>query len=64
MIDDHSDLIAERDRLQAEVAQLRVSLDTGVPASMLSEATTEDEARAIADKHWRGGPKHRNRSRR
>lgn len=53
---DNSDLIAERQRLEAELARLRVERDTGVPASLLTNATTEAEARALADKAlaWRG----------
>ena len=52
---ENDDLIAERNRLQAEVARLRVSRDTGVPVGMLSNATTEDEARSAADQAlaWR-----------
>ena len=45
---DNDDLSAERDRLQAEVIRLRVERDTGVPASMLSNATSEEEARVQA----------------
>lgn len=48
MTDDNSDLIAERDRLQAEVARLHVSRDTGVPVVALQGATTEEQAQAIA----------------
>ena len=49
MADDNSDLLAERQRLEAEVARLIVSRDSGVPVDMLSQATTESEARAIAE---------------
>ncbi len=46
--DDNNELAAERDRLQAEVMRLRVERETGVPASMLSHAMTEEQARAQA----------------
>jgi hypothetical protein len=45
----NDDLAAERDRLQAEVMRLRVERQTGVPASMLSTANTEEEALAQAE---------------
>lgn len=45
---DNNELAAERDRLQAEVMRLRVERETGVPASMLSHAMTEEQARAQA----------------
>ena len=48
MTTENGDLAAERDRLQAEVMRLRVERETTVPASLLGQATTEDEARAIA----------------
>jgi hypothetical protein len=50
MSDDNSDLIAEHDRLQAKLARLRVERETGVPAELLAKATTEDSARALADR--------------
>lgn len=46
---DNDDLIAERYKLQAEVARLRVERDTGVPANLLTPATTEDSARVLAE---------------
>ena len=48
-------LAAERDRLQAEVALLKVARDSGVPVSMLGNAATEEAARALADQAlaWR-----------
>jgi hypothetical protein len=56
MSDDNFDLQQERDRLAAEVARLRVERETGVPASLLRNATTEAEARAFAEQAlaWRG----------
>lgn len=50
MADSDFDLAAERERLQAEVARLRVERETGVPAELLMKATTEDSARALADR--------------
>jgi len=56
MSDDNADLTAERDRLQAEVARLRVSRDTGVPVECLGNATTEEQAQELAAKAlaWKG----------
>jgi hypothetical protein len=56
MTENNYDLIAERDKLQAEVARLRVERETGVPAELLAKATTEDSARALADRllSWKG----------
>jgi Zn-dependent M32 family carboxypeptidase len=53
---DNDELAAERDRLTAEVMRLRVERETGVPASMLSMAMTEEQARAQAAEAlaWRG----------
>jgi hypothetical protein len=56
MTENNYDLIAERDKLQAEVARLRVERDTGVPANLLTPATTEDSARVLAESllAWKG----------
>lgn len=52
------DLTVERDKLAAECARLRVERDTGVPAKLLTEATTEESARALASSllAWKGPP--------
>jgi hypothetical protein len=52
------DLAAERQRLAAEVARLRVERETGVPAELLTSATTVAEARELADSllAWKGPP--------
>jgi hypothetical protein len=47
---ENDDLIAERDRLRAEVARLQVSRDTGVPVDILAEAANAEQAQALADK--------------
>ncbi len=46
--DDLADLTAERDRLQAEVARLRVARDTGVPPELLGNGKTTEEIERIA----------------
>lgn len=45
---DHFDLAAEREKLQAEVARLRVERDSGVPAELLAHAFNEEAARELA----------------
>ena len=54
--DDLTDLTAQRDRLQAEVARLQVSKETGVPPHILGRANTVEEGRVIAQDAlaWRG----------
>jgi hypothetical protein len=56
MSDQNDDLRAERARLQAEIARLQVARDTGVPVGILSDATTVEDAQALADVAlaWRG----------
>jgi hypothetical protein len=58
MGDDNFSLAVERERLQAEDARLRVERDTGVPAELLSQATTEESARELAASllAWKGPP--------
>jgi hypothetical protein len=53
---ENDDLAAERDRLRAEVARLRVAKESAVPVEFLSEAQTEEQARSIAQSAlaWRG----------
>ena len=52
---DLADLTAERDRLLAERARLRVAMDTGLPVQLLGNAANEEQARAIAEQAiaWR-----------
>jgi hypothetical protein len=54
--DSDFDLQAERDRLAGEVARLRAERISGVPAELLMQATTEDDAVALAHRllEWRG----------
>jgi hypothetical protein len=56
MSDQNDDLRAERERLQAEIARLQVARDTGVPVGILRDATTVEDAQALADAAlaWRG----------
>jgi hypothetical protein len=56
MSDNDLDLQSERDRLSADCARLRVERSTGVPASLLTNATTEEEAKVLAEEllAWRG----------
>lgn len=58
MSDNNDDLRAERERLQAEIARLQVSRDTGVPVDILSDAATVEDAQALAEQAlaWRGNP--------
>lgn len=53
--DDITDLTSERDRLMDECMRLRIERETGVPAGMMASATTEAEARALAEQalEWR-----------
>jgi hypothetical protein len=57
MSDDAAAKAAELAELDRQIAIRRASLETGVPVSVLSHATTEDEARALAEEAlvWRGG---------
>jgi hypothetical protein len=56
MSNSNDDLRAERERLQAEIARLQVARDTGVPVGILRDATTVEDAQALADVAlaWRG----------
>jgi hypothetical protein len=48
MTESNDDLVAERDRLQGEVARLRVARDTGVPPELLGNGKTAEEIEQIA----------------
>lgn len=50
MSDSNDDLRAERERLQAEIARLQVSRNTGVPVDILRDAATVEDAQALAEK--------------
>jgi hypothetical protein len=54
----NDDLHAERERLQAEIARLQVARDTGVPVGVLRDASTMEDAQALAQQAlaWRGDP--------
>jgi hypothetical protein len=54
--ENNDDLIAERDRLQAEVMALRVERETGVPAPLLAQGRTIEEMQQIAADalQWKG----------
>ncbi|HME78752.1 MAG TPA: hypothetical protein VKI00_24795 [Mycobacterium sp.] len=56
MPSENDDLQAERDRLSNECMRLRVERSTGVPADLLRQATTKEEANAVAAQAitWRG----------
>jgi len=56
MTENNDDLIAERDKLQAAVARLRVERETGVPAELWTKAILPRKSRSLPPTFWLGRP--------